>query len=126
MLTPKSLLEYRSRLQSLLQKFEKARDSVSRDLTDSPNHPEESDAPDPSSTNSSDQRDHQPDQQVAVGSLLVEVHLADKIDAALQRLQNGQFGLCAQCGKAIDTNRLEIIPYARCCVDCERLEVPSI
>lgn len=40
---------------------------------------------------------------------------------AIQRLDNGSYGICEDCGRAIDKERLEIIPEATACVDCQRL-----
>ncbi|MBN1140216.1 MAG: TraR/DksA C4-type zinc finger protein [Deltaproteobacteria bacterium] len=45
------------------------------------------------------------------------------IDEALDCLGSGSFGLCQQCGKEIDAERLAIRPHARFCVACkERVE----
>lgn len=45
------------------------------------------------------------------------------IDAALQRIQDGSYGLCLDCGVAIPTARLHANPTALRCVACqERLE----
>ena len=46
-----------------------------------------------------------------------------QIDAALQRLAQGQYGLCIDCGEAIASARLQHSPEAARCVACEsRLE----
>lgn len=45
-----------------------------------------------------------------------------EIDAALARLEDGSYGMCARCGKAIPEERLDAVPYAILCVDCKRLE----
>jgi RNA polymerase-binding transcription factor DksA len=47
-----------------------------------------------------------------------EEYLANEVRAALARLDNGAFGRCEQCGKAIAAARLEAIPYARYCIKC--------
>ena len=45
------------------------------------------------------------------------------IDAALQRIADGSYGLCVDCGVAIATARLHANPTALRCVDCQsRLE----
>lgn len=45
------------------------------------------------------------------------------IDAALQRIADGSYGLCEDCGTAITTARLHANPTALRCVDCQsRLE----
>ncbi len=39
---------------------------------------------------------------------------------ALARVKIGKYGICENCGKMIDTDRLMIYPEATRCVDCER------
>lgn len=41
------------------------------------------------------------------------------IDEALQRVADGSFGLCLDCGDRIDTARLHANPTALCCVPCQ-------
>ncbi|MEU0008068.1 TraR/DksA C4-type zinc finger protein [Streptomyces sp. NPDC006314] len=43
-----------------------------------------------------------------------------EIDAAFARLQQGTYGICQRCGRSIPVERLEILPYARCCVPCQQ------
>lgn len=38
---------------------------------------------------------------------------------ALARVKIGKYGICENCGKMIDTDRLTIYPEATYCVDCE-------
>jgi RNA polymerase-binding protein DksA len=42
------------------------------------------------------------------------------VDAALARLEAGTFGTCQQCGKSIAVERLEALPWAALCIDCQR------
>ncbi|MDR1216537.1 MAG: TraR/DksA family transcriptional regulator [Treponema sp.] len=44
------------------------------------------------------------------------------IDSALTRIQQGKYGLCVRCGKRISQARLEAIPYAIMCVNCQSAE----
>ena len=44
------------------------------------------------------------------------------IDAALERIQDGTFGKCVNCGKEIAEERLKALPWATLCIDCRRLE----
>jgi DnaK suppressor protein len=37
---------------------------------------------------------------------------------AIDRIDQGTFGLCVKCGKPIPKGRLEAIPYAKTCVKC--------
>ena len=41
--------------------------------------------------------------------------------AALQKIDDGSFGNCERCGEAIADKRLEALPFARYCIDCQRL-----
>jgi DnaK suppressor protein len=38
------------------------------------------------------------------------------IDAALRRLDRGEFGICDECGSPVPEKRLDAIPWAACCV----------
>jgi DnaK suppressor protein len=40
------------------------------------------------------------------------------IDAALARLDEGEYGLCTDCGQEIDPRRLAALPYALLCTEC--------
>jgi len=42
-----------------------------------------------------------------------------KIDKALERLDDGTYGVCVHCGKAINPERLEILPYTDMCIACQ-------
>ncbi|MEK7497427.1 MAG: TraR/DksA C4-type zinc finger protein [Patescibacteria group bacterium] len=39
---------------------------------------------------------------------------------ALTRIKIGKYGICENCGKMIDTDRLVIFPEATLCVSCEK------
>ena len=41
--------------------------------------------------------------------------------AALQKIDDGSFGNCERCGEPIADKRLEALPFARYCIDCQRL-----
>ncbi|WP_429925731.1 TraR/DksA family transcriptional regulator (plasmid) [Agrobacterium vitis] len=40
------------------------------------------------------------------------------IDAALDRLEKGSFGICVKCGAEIGERRLEIVPHTPFCQSC--------
>ena len=46
--------------------------------------------------------------------------LRSRIDAALARLDEGEFGYCAECGEDIPFKRLELDPTVPNCVNCAR------
>jgi RNA polymerase-binding transcription factor len=43
-----------------------------------------------------------------------------KVQAALVKLDDGSYGTCESCGKAIAPERLEAIPWTPLCIDCAR------
>jgi RNA polymerase-binding transcription factor DksA len=43
-----------------------------------------------------------------------------EIEAALQRIEDGTYGICEGCGKPIDEGRLAAIPWTRLCIDDQR------
>jgi len=42
------------------------------------------------------------------------------VDMALERMDAGLYGVCVDCGTAIDPARLEVSPSATTCIDCQR------
>lgn len=45
-----------------------------------------------------------------------------RIDEAFRRLDKGVFGSCDYCGEAIGLPRLEAVPWALYCIDCQERE----
>ena len=41
-----------------------------------------------------------------------------QIQAALKRITDGTYGICARCGKSIDPRRLKALPTATTCISC--------
>lgn len=48
-----------------------------------------------------------------------EEHLLKEIHDALLRINKGNYGKCELCANDIVEERLEVLPYARLCMDCE-------
>ncbi len=44
------------------------------------------------------------------------------IDEALERIEEGTYGACVHCGGPIQKARLEAIPWARHCIECQELQ----
>jgi DnaK suppressor protein len=40
---------------------------------------------------------------------------------ALQKIEDGSFGTCERCSEPIADKRLDALPFARYCIDCQRL-----
>src|SRR5215470_687313 len=41
------------------------------------------------------------------------------IDAALKRIQNEEYGVCANCQEEMQQKRLEAVPWAKHCISCQ-------
>jgi len=48
-----------------------------------------------------------------------EQRLLKKIENALDRIENGIFGICEKCGEEIDLRRLDARPVTTMCIDCK-------
>jgi DnaK suppressor protein len=59
-------------------------------------------------------------QQATIGLLERESARLFEINAALERIDEGSFGNCEDCGKQITRTRLQAIPFARQCFRCAR------
>ncbi|OKK22025.1 TraR/DksA family transcriptional regulator [Streptomyces sp. CB00455] len=69
--------------------------------------------------------EHDPDgsstafERAHVASLLARAHdHLDALDRALERLEQGGYGLCERCGRPIPAERLAVRPAATTCVTC--------
>jgi RNA polymerase-binding transcription factor DksA len=43
----------------------------------------------------------------------------EQIDTALQRIDDGKYGICANCVRPIEADRLVVRPYSTLCLDCQ-------
>jgi RNA polymerase-binding protein DksA len=57
------------------------------------------------------------DQEFTLGLMDSERKLVKEIDEALDRIDNGTYGICEGSGKRIPKARLEAIPWAKYCVE---------
>lgn len=44
--------------------------------------------------------------------------MLDRAEEAVGRIDDGTYGICAECGSAIPVARLEAIPHTKLCVTC--------
>ena len=49
-------------------------------------------------------------------------HLLVKIEGALKRIEDGTYGTCVICGRPIDEERLQAVPYAKLCIEDKRAQ----
>ncbi|HEX9093878.1 MAG TPA: TraR/DksA C4-type zinc finger protein, partial [Coriobacteriia bacterium] len=88
-----------------------------------------------SATNLSDQsgennyRDHMADQGTATFGKELDMsvegnarELHSQVERALKRVDDGTYGKCLRCGKAIPIERLEAMPAAELCIACKEWE----
>jgi DnaK suppressor protein len=45
--------------------------------------------------------------------------LLNLIDAALKRIQEDEYGVCANCQEEMQQKRLEAVPWAKHCISCQ-------
>lgn len=50
-----------------------------------------------------------------------EAEICD-IDIALDKIEEGTYGICEHCGLAIQRNRLRALAFARLCIECKGAE----
>ena len=56
--------------------------------------------------------------------LTIRGQLAERkeaIEYALSKIDQDTFGICERCGEQIPAGRLEVLPFARYCVDCQEI-----
>ena len=54
------------------------------------------------------------------GLLTMYTQTLKNIEHALERLDDGTYGTCEECGTEIVEKRLQVMPFARYCVDCQK------
>lgn len=65
-----------------------------------------------------DTPDHPDDISVAMYNRSVEAH--EQVVAALERMEDGTYGICQNCQGPISDARLEAMPHAALCMACAR------
>ncbi len=60
--------------------------------------------------------------QDELSSQLAEVESRElaQVEQALERMRQGNYGLCEDCEQPIPALRLQALPYATCCIECQR------
>ncbi|MFN2353875.1 MAG: RNA polymerase-binding protein DksA [Desulfopila sp.] len=51
-----------------------------------------------------------------------ERKLLSKIEEALERVEEGEYGICEDCGEDIGLKRLEARPVTTLCIDCKTIQ----
>ena len=58
------------------------------------------------------------DQELTLTLLESDEDILDQVEAAIHRIEDGDYGRCEKCGEEIPKTRLDAIPYAADCVRC--------
>lgn len=67
----------------------------------------------------------------ATANLLIDLNLKEidrdveelrQVQAAIARLRRGEYGRCLRCGRDIAPARLDALPYAALCIECQERE----
>lgn len=61
------------------------------------------------------------DQEFTLGLIENEQETLELINEALDRMERGTYGQCAECNAPISKSRLQAIPYTRHCIRCARM-----
>ena len=62
------------------------------------------------------------DRELGISLMEMRNRRRQAIDEALTRLNEGTYGICAECGVEISERRLEAVPFAKLCVECQAKE----
>ena len=62
------------------------------------------------------------DRELGISLMEMRNRRRQAIDEALTRLNEGTYGICAECGVEISERRLEAVPFAKLCVECQSKE----
>jgi DnaK suppressor protein len=50
-----------------------------------------------------------------------ELEILKEIEGALERIDAGSYGICSACQEKIAAKRLQAVPWARYCIECQEL-----
>ncbi len=72
----------------------------------------------PSNPDAEDRATERADDEVLEGLGSSGLAARRQVNAALARIERGDYGVCVNCGEQIPEKRLEIIPHAARCARC--------
>ena len=61
------------------------------------------------------------DREFAISILERESKNLMQVEAALERIDHGEFGICLECDEPISPKRLAVVPWAAYCLQCQEL-----
>ena len=108
----KRLLEERVRLQELIEEYEHELEEAR--MTESSSDR----SPDPGNAEAGSMK-FEYEKELSIEQNTID--LLSKVDRALERVDDGTYGICESCNKNIPLARLDVLPYVTLCVDCARI-----
>lgn len=108
-LEQKDLAYFRELLQKMLEEAQMKGDSTLEDLTDS----------NELFADPADRASAESDRAFTLRIRDRERRLIRKIQAAIQRLEDGTYGICEECGEEISVARLKARPVTKLCINCK-------
>lgn len=66
-----------------------------------------------------DEVQHAAERELAIRNLDRESNLLRSVRLALRRLDDGSFGICLHCEEEISAKRLNAVPWAAFCIQCQ-------
>lgn len=108
----KMLEHYRQELTALRQQ---ALAHLNRAMDETRDHPT-------SLPDEGDQASKEAETELELHEINRQRKLLTEIDAALERMDQGEYGYCESCGLEIGVKRLDVRPVATLCIDCKSLE----
>ncbi len=104
------LMYFKKLLQSRLEELLREAEKTVQDMSDNGTF-----SPDPA-----DRASIETDRNFLLRIRERERKLIAKIREALERIENGTFGICENCGDEIDIERLKARPVTTLCIECKR------
>lgn len=108
---PRKWQQAYDRLVKLREGFERQQDSISRDVQPSDQH---------SGMHMADAGTDASEQDLALGIVSLDRNNLHEIDRAIERIQEGTYGVCELTGKPISLERLKAVPWARFSANAEK------
>ena len=68
-----------------------------------------------------DEVQHAAERELAIRNLDRESNLLRNVKGALQRIQEGSYGVCLNCEEPINPKRLDAVPWTAFCVRCQEM-----
>jgi RNA polymerase-binding protein DksA len=100
------LREYEKLLRARMQELSQRLEEIADDLEE---------PPDPDAEERATERESDEVLESLGQAGLLEIK---QIQAALERIRDGEYGVCVTCGEPIATERLDVVPHTPFCRDC--------